>query len=184
MAPPSDVLDVPIRGSEVLEAAHFNTHPMWREPLPGLEPRLSMLTALQYFQETTAGKPGFYDRDSDNERVLPPLQADLSRLAEREENLFRGDWNYATYAEVRKERDELVKNAMEGLTGIQFRLLDKLSREEGEHRLYVVEKIKRKSRKEEHGLALYTIYDGVIRRLPDLYALVESRLAKAAYHAS
>jgi len=174
-----------VRASETLEAAHFNASPAWRESLPGLEPRLSELTALQYFQETTAGKPGFYELDCDNERVhaLPKLQPELARLAGDEARLFEpGRWSYDAYAQLRRRRSDLLTAELLDMRGHQYELMPMASREEGLQRVYVVQKVRRKGKASTEPLALYTIVDGVIRRVPDLYTLIESRLTKCAYH--
>ncbi|KAG8458408.1 hypothetical protein KFE25_004549 [Diacronema lutheri] len=171
------------RGDPTLEVEHFD--PNWRLPLPGGEPRLSALTALAYFGETTFGSPGFYEPDCDNELAArsPGVQRELAQTNEREAALFEpGRWSFAEYAALREHRAAAIAVALRELRGHQFELVPALTLEAGEHRAYVIQKVRRTSRIATQSVAAYTVIDGVIRRSPDLYALVESRLAKAAYH--
>lgn len=172
-----------VRGDPSLEQQHFD--PNWRLPLPGGEPRLSALTAMAYFSETTFGSPGFYEPDCDNELVTrtPDVQRALAHINEREAALFEpGRWSYASYTALREERAALIANALHSLQGHQFELVPALTLEAGDHRVYVIQKCRRTNRFTTQPVALYTIVDLVIRRSPDLYTLVESRLSKAAYH--
>jgi hypothetical protein len=52
----------------------------------------------------------------------------------------------------------------------------------GGHRVYVVRKVRRTNPSMTEAMAAYSIVDGVIRRAPDLHTLIESRLARAAFH--
>lgn len=172
-----------VLGEGSLEQEHFD--PNWRLPLPGGEPRLSALTAMAYFSETTFGSPGFYEPDCDNELATrsPEVQRALAQVTEREAALFEpGRWSFAQYAALREERASITASALRSLQGHQFELLPALTLEAGEHRVYAIQKVRRTNRLTTQPIALYTIVDSVIRRSPDLYTLVESRLSKAAYH--
>jgi len=121
--------------------------------------------------------------DNDRAALLPSVAPVLAQLNEREATLFHpGRWSYAAYAALREQRATLLAEALRGLQGHQFEPLPSLSLEAGAHRVYVIQKVRRTNRQTTQPMAIYTIVDGVIRRAPDLYTLVESRLAKTAYH--
>lgn len=126
-----------IRGEAPLEVEHFD--PGWRLPLPGGEARLSVLTALAYFAETTFATPGFYEQDCDNELATrqPDVEAALARVTAREAALFEpGRWSYAEYTVLRNERQAIVSNALRGLRGHQYELVLPLTLESGARRAF------------------------------------------------
>lgn len=173
-------------GDEVLEVEHFD--PNWRLPLPGGEPRLSSLTVMDYFCDTTRNCPGFYDTECDNELVVrqPAVSVALTRLNEQEANLFHpGRWSFAAYQSVRRERRALLANALRSLGGVQYELVDALTQEDRDASaacVYVVQKVRRQDKNTTHPVAVYIIIDGIIRRSPDMHTLVQARLAACARH--
>lgn len=172
-----------VRNEQLLEQQVVD--PNWGTPLPGGEQRLSRWTVLEYFCNTTMGIPGFYDASCCNEEWARSArgQAELARFNAQEAELFQpGRWSYDAFVRARRHRLDTVRQALRSLRGKQFDVIDHLCTDGGDHTLFIIQACERQDERTVLPIALYTIIDAIIMRVPDWMTIIDSRVSKCAFH--